>query len=445
MEVEGSSPFRTANIKETPLKHLKRYERGVFVIRNPPGIVAQGKKRPHNASNCLTLKTLRVMRRMVSTLSVNFYCRTSKTGKDGLSPVEMAVNVNGDRFFVNLPRRADSRTFQRLLSQRQASPLREHLGAVEAALRAFETQLILRGKQVTAQAFKEFIRNGYTSPTENVGFLFEEFHTHIIDKGVSKGVVRKYEYIWELFLERTRTLPTDFLDTITKGKIRDFADYVCKSYKPSSAAGMLTKLKGVFIYGEENRIIPVNPFAGYKIKKVETDIETITEEEYKRLLTVDLSECPRLARVRDLFCFSCGTGLAYCDTQKVVPEDFKVNANGQTYLQKKRAKTNVEYTVVVLPDALDIARRYEYRLPRISNQKTNDYLKPLQEKCGIKTNLTFHKARHYYCRELLNKYKFSYEIAAKCMGHNSTKQTRHYGKVFSSTVFDAFKEIGTSI
>ena len=385
------------------------------------------------------------MQRLVSTLSVNFYCRASKKGKDNLSPVEMGVNVNGERFFVNLPRRADSRSFQRLLTQRQASPLRENLNAIEAALRAFETQLLMQGKQVSANAFKEFIRNGYTSPTENVGYLFDQFHSYILEKGISKGVVRKYEYVWELFLEKTHIQSTDFLDTITKGKIRDFAEWVCRNYKPSSTAGMLTKLKGVFIYGEENRIIQLNPFAGYRIKKVETNVETITEEEYKRLLTVDLSECPRLARVRDLFCFSCGTGLAYCDTQTVVPEDFKVNGNGQTYLQKKRAKTSVEYTVVVLPDALEIAKRYEYKLPKISNQKANDYLKPLQEKCGIKTNLTFHKARHYYCRELLNKFKFSYEIAAKCMGHNSTKQTRHYGKVFSSTVFDAFKEIGEGL
>ena len=56
--------------------------------------------------------------------------------------------------------------------------------------------------------------------------------------------------------------------------------------------------------------------------------------------------------------------------------------------------------------------------------------------------LTYCVSVNFYCRELLNKFKFSYEIAAKCMGHNSTKQTRHYGKVFSSTVFDAFKEIG---
>lgn len=378
---------------------------------------------------------------MVSTLSVNFYCRTSKKGKDNLSPVEMGVNVNGERFFINIPRRADSRSFQRLMTQRQITPLREHLSAIEAALRGYETRLLAEGKKVSATAFKEFIRNGYSTPEENVGYLFDQFHNYILEKGISKGVVRKYEFVWELFLERAHIKGEDFLDTITKGKIRDFAEYVYRTYKSSSAAGMLTKLKGVFIYGEENKIIPMNPFAGYRIKKVETNVETITEEEYKRLLTVDLSDCPRLARVRDLFCFSCGTGLAYCDTQTVVPEDFQVNGNGQVYLQKKRAKTAVEYTVVVLPDALEIAKRYEYRLPKISNQKANDYLKPLMERCGITTNLTFHKARHYYCRELLNKFKFSYEIAAKCMGHNSTKQTRHYGKVFSSTVFDAFAEI----
>lgn len=385
------------------------------------------------------------MQRLTYCVSVNFYCRNSKIGKDNLAPVEMGVNVNGNRFFCNLPHRAEPKSFARIFNSRQPNELRDYLNALEVTIRNYECKLVKEGKKVCASAFKEFVRNGFTTPTENIGYLLDQFLLYVKNKGVSVGVARKYEYVCELFLQRSGLIRENFLEEITKGKIRDFAEWVTRNYKPSSAAGMLTKLKGVFIYGEENKIIPMNPFAGYRIKKVETSVETITEEEYKRLLTVDLSDCPRLARVRDLFCFSCGTGLAYCDTQTVVPEDFKVNGNGQVYLQKKRAKTSVEYTVVVLPDALEIAKRYEYRLPRISNQKANDYLKPLQEKCGIATNLTFHKARHYYCRELLNKFKFSYEIAAKCMGHNSTKQTRHYGKVFSSTVFDAFKEIGEGL
>ena len=382
------------------------------------------------------------MQRLTYCVSVNFYCRTSKIGKDGLAPVEMGVNVNGNRFFCNLPHRAEPKLFTKMFNQRQPNELREYLNALEVTMRNYEYKLVKEGKQVCAQAFKEFVRNGFTSPTENIGYLLDQFHSYIDEKGISKGVVRKYELVTELFLEKTHLTREDFLESITKGKVRDFAEWVCRNYKPSTASGMLTKLKGVFIYAEENRFLDKNPFAGYKIKKVETNVETISEEEYRRLLTIDLTETPRLERVRDLFCFSCGTGIAYADTQKLQPSDFKLNENGQYYIRKGRCKTNVEYTVVVMPEALEIAKKYAFSLPRISNQKANDYLKPLQEKCGISVNLTFHKARHYYCRELLNKFHFSYEIAAKCMGHNSTKQTRHYGKVFAETVFSAFAEIG---
>ena len=381
------------------------------------------------------------MQRLTYCVSVNFYCRASKLGKDNLAPVEMGVNVNGERFFCNLPHRYEPKAFSKLFNQRQPSELREYLNALEVTMKSYEYKLVKERKQVCAAAFKEFIRNGFTSPTENIGYLLDQFHTYIEEKGISKGVVRKYELVTELFLEKAHLTKEDFLESITKGKVRDFAEWICREYKPSTASGMLTKLKGVFIYAEENRLIDKNPFAGYKIKKVETDVQTITEEEYQRLLTIDLSDSPRLERVRDLFCFSCGTGIAYADSQKLLPSDFKVNGNGQYYIRKGRCKTNVEYTVVVMPQALEIAKKYDFALPKISNQKANDYLKPLQEKCGISVNLTFHKARHYYCRELLNKYKFSYEVAAKCMGHNSTKQTRHYGKVFASTVFDAFAEI----
>ena len=226
------------------------------------------------------------MQRFTSTLSVNFYCRESKKGKDGLSPVEMAINVNGERFFVNLPRKADSRLFPRLMNQRQASPLREHLMAIERAVMGYETRLLMEGKTVCAAAFKEFIRNGYTCPTENVGYLLDQFRSYVEGKGVSKGVVRKYQLVCELFCEHCHISMEDHLDTITKGKVRDFAEWVMRNYKPSSASGMLTKLKGVFIYAEENRLIQVNPFRGYKIKRTETDVQTITEEEYEKLLAV---------------------------------------------------------------------------------------------------------------------------------------------------------------
>ena len=374
---------------------------------------------------------------MVSTLSVNFYCRTSKKGKDNLSPVEMGVNVNGERFFVNLPRRADSRTFQRLMSARQASPLREHLAAIEATLRAYETRLLQEGKKVSATAFKEFIRNGYSTPEENVGFLFDQFHNYILEKGISKGVVRKYEFVWELFLERAHIKGEDFLDTITKGKIRDFAEWVCRNYKPSSAAGMLTKLKGVFIYGEENKIIPMNPFAGYKIKKSETTVELPSIEDYNKIKNVDLSANKSLERVRDLWLFASGSGLAYCDCARLKPEDFQFK-DGHILINKERAKTGVEFYSILLPIAEEIAKKYNYSMPVISNQKINLFLKTVAEYAGVDFRIHFHLARHIYCHQLLNTYKMSYQSAAKMLGHKQLKQTMHYGKIWGATVMEEF-------
>lgn len=374
---------------------------------------------------------------MVSTLSVNFYCRTSKKGKDNLSPVEMGVNVNGERFFVNLPRRADSRSFQRLMSTRQASPLREHLAAIETALRGYETRLLQEGKKVSAAAFKEFIRNGYSTPEENVGYLFDQFHNYILEKGISKGVIRKYEYVWELFLERVHIKGEDFLDTITKGKIRDFAEWVCRNYKSSSAAGMLTKLKGVFIYGEENKIIPMNPFAGYKIKKSETTVELPSIEDYNKIKNVDLSANKSLERVRDLWLFASGSGLAYCDCARLKPEDFQFK-DGHTFINKERAKTGVEFYSILLPIAEEIAKKYNYSMPVISNQKINLFLKTVAEYAGVDFRIHFHLARHIYCHQLLNTYKMSYQSAAKMLGHKQLKQTMHYGKIWGTTVMEEF-------
>jgi integrase len=56
-------------------------------------------------------------------------------------------------------------------------------------------------------------------------------------------------------------------------------------------------------------------------------------------------------------------------------------------------------------------------------------------------HLTFHKSRHFYARLLLNKYHFSLEVVARCLGHSTTTQTRHYATLFNSTVFDAFEHI----
>lgn len=381
------------------------------------------------------------MERFRATTSINFYCRSSKQGKDGLSPVEMGININGERFFVNLPRKADSRSFQRLLEGRKENPLKEYLTAVETSLREFETRCLTRGKRVSAEDVKAFIRNGFYTPSENLGYLMDMFYAYVDEKDVQPCVKKKYRLVLNNFLSFSSLTRESGLECITVGMCKEFAEWMTRKYKNSSVTGMLHRFKAFLQYGVDNNYLDKNPFLGIKIKKQEVKIETITGEEYERIKGLELSWCERLEKVRDMFVFSCGTGLAYTDTQALVKEDFKTNDAGQVYLQKERAKTGITFTVVVLPDALAVAEKYGYDMPKISNQRLNSYLKEVQDLAKIRTNLTFHKARHFYARRLLNDYHLSMEVVARTLGHSSTNMSRHYAKMFSTTVFDAFKDI----
>lgn len=370
--------------------------------------------------------------RLRATLSTNFYCRQSKVDKCGEAPIELGVNVDGNRFFVNLPRKC---------KPRELDSQGEYTSAVENRIRDYELWCLTKGRKITADGIKEFIRNGWSVPAEDLGYALAGFYSHVDGKSISDTVKRKYRLVMENFKTMCGLADDSPLETITVTACKDFVEKMKKTYKNSTYTGMLCKFNAFLVYCVENRMMDKNPFSGIKVRKEEVNIETIDFKEYDRIRDLDLGWCERLEKVRDLFVFSCNTGLSYCDTQGLQPSDFKTNENGRIYIQKGRNKTGVLYTVVVLPDALEIAKKYGYRLPSISNQKLNTYLKELKDICEVRENLTFHKARHFYARLLLNRYHFPLEIVARCMGHASTKQSSHYAKLFSSTVFDAFERI----
>lgn len=369
--------------------------------------------------------------RLRATLSIKFYCRETKAGRTGESPIELGINCDGTRFFVNLPRRC---------KPKELSKQKEYTTAVENRIRDYELWCLTRGKRITADGIKAFIRNGWSCPLENIGYWMDEFLKSVDAKPITSSVKGKHRLVMEKFLEITGLTRDDSLECITPGIVRKFSDYLNANYKGSTITGMLQRLKTALQFAVENNLLLTNPF-NIKIKRVEPDIETISFEEYERIKSLDLGYCERLKKVRDLFIFSANSGLAYTDTQNLHPSDFKTNEKGQIYIRKGRCKTGVPFTVVMLPDGLEIAKEWGFQPPSISNQKLNTYLKEIADLAGVKITLTFHKARHFYARLLLNKYKFPSDVVARCLGHSNLRQTQHYAKMFASTVFDAFDRI----
>ncbi len=67
---------------------------------------------------------------------------------DGISPIELAINLQGERFISYLPRRAKPKEFEKLMSGRRTNDLKEYLSAIELRLRNLETICYKQGEQL---------------------------------------------------------------------------------------------------------------------------------------------------------------------------------------------------------------------------------------------------------------------------------------------------------
>ena len=120
--------------------------------------------------------------------------------------------------------------------------------------------------------------------------------------------------------------------------------------------------------------------------------EPLTEQELKLMRSYKFDE--KLARVRDLFIFSAYTGLAFCDTQAFDFESMTKKEGKMYYIDGSRIKTDTKFFTPILAPAMKVLEKYDYQLPKISNQKANDYLHVIQMELHISQKLTFHVASH---------------------------------------------------
>ena len=384
------------------------------------------------------------MKRFTDTFSVGFYCRPSKKTAKGTSPIQMSINLQGERFFVSLPRQAAPRQFKKMMASQQPSELKDYLKSIEARLHQFQTECIQTGKPFTMDAIKSFIKAGYTSQGITFQALVDEFLKSLRLKlkagGMTPKRYRKYEVAIAHFLEHGDIKPDMLVAEIRNQHILDFKHYMMSdNFEPGTIAGFLQCLKSVFLFGLRNELTRNNPFTGYKIGRKYREVRFLTEEEVQRIENKEMpNEC--LERVKDLFLFQCFTSISFVDMALLEPKDFQSNEEGTLYLRKNRKKTGVEFFIVLLPEAVAIARKYHFKLPLISNQRYNNYLKEIGTLCNIDKPMHSHIGRHTAATYLLNR-SVPMEMVAKVLGHTTTKQTRHYAKLLDRSVFDEFKKL----
>jgi integrase len=193
-------------------------------------------------------------------------------------------------------------------------------------------------------------------------------------------------------------------------------------------------------------IITANPFAGYEPERPQRKQRYLTREELDRLMTTPLNKS-RHYLARDLFLFSCYTGIPFGDMCKLTDEDIEITKDGAVWIKTKRKKTGIDYELPLLELPLQILDRYrefapEGRLlPMPSNDTLNRHLKELAAVCSIDREISFHTVRHTYASEITLSQGVPIETVSRMLGHGKIKTTQIYAKITDDKIDEDMKAL----
>lgn len=149
-------------------------------------------------------------------------------------------------------------------------------------------------------------------------------------------------------------------------------------------------------------------------KKAYNEIIALSESEIQKLMNHDLSDRPSLERVRDLFCLLCYTGQRFEDLINFDPKDIKNNAWDFISVKVKK-RVVVPFEGYIAP-AKDILERIGYSVPKISNQKFNEYIKTVGKLAGMDEII---KITRYSGKQKLVIEKRKYDFLSSHVGRRS--------------------------
>lgn len=390
-----------------------------------------------------------------STFSIIFFTRKSRGNTDKLS-IYARVTVNGKRSEISLKRCVNVLEWNSFKNRGRGSSskiqiLNRYLDYVYGKLLDCHKQLLEEFKVVSSHSIKA----RYLGEDDHQKTLKEliAYHNTNMDSVLKPGTMKNY-YTTEKYLNRflSEKLKTNdiYLKQLNYRFITDF-EYYLRNYRNAKKQLMLTnngvmkhleRLKKIINLSIKLEWIIKNPFQKFQLKFDKYDRQYLTERELGLLENTYFKQ-ERLERVKDIFIFSCYTGLSYIDVKELTTHQIVKRMDNKYWIHTKREKTNEVVKIPILPKALEIIEKYKHMselsnetklLPLCSNQKTNSYLKEIMKACRIHKNVTFHVARHTFATTVMLTNGVPLETVSKLLGHTKLSTTQIYARVLDTKI-----------
>lgn len=364
---------------------------------------------------------------------LNYICRPSKVRKNGLSPIELSIIINGQRKVITLDRQASPSKFNHSAQKVKGDKeLNEYLDIIRKKCYSIESELI-KLNNFSMETFIHTYKYGLPQKEDTLLKIYDK-HNNLYEQNVVCGKVEstalyKYRKARERVADYLKSIGKDdiLLKDITPSFVEQYQNHCLLTLKVNTTNKQLKMLKRILQFAVNEGIIQKTPFQ-LILREEKLDYDTLSIEDIDKLLATNITDS-RISKVRDLFVLQCYTGLSYADMATLCKDDIK-----NEVIVKRRKKTDIQFVIPLLPISKSILEKYDYKLPIISNQKYNQYLKVLGDHCGLGKHLHSHLGRHSFACILLNS-GVDMKTISRTLGHSSMRTTESiYAQMNNETV-----------
>ena len=398
---------------------------------------------------------------MKTKITLHFYAKSTKSNSAGQFPIYVRLTVNGKRLefstkkFIDPSKWSSEMTKMKGQSE-EARSLNEYLDLIKSKVFDIQMGLIHRNEEITIEIFKNIL-NGTKERQRLLVPIFEEHNNKIkelIGIEYAPGTYERYKTSLKHtkdFLNWKYSISDIDITKIDHAFVTDYEFYLRSVRKcaNNTAVKYIKNFNKIIKLCLANDWLDKNPFANYKSKVKEVERVYLSEVEIQNIINKDF-KTERLSLVRDIFLFSCFTGLAYIDVKNLTKSHISLGIDGDKWIFTHRQKTETASKIPILSVTQMIIDKYadhpqsvneDKLLPIHSNQKMNAYLKEIAAVCEIEKELTFHIARHTFATTVTLTNGVPIESVSKMLGHKNLRTTQHYAKVLDRKVSDDMKAL----
>lgn len=391
---------------------------------------------------------------MNTSVSILFYIKRAKANNLGVCPIYTRITVNAKRFefstnkYIN-PDKWSSEGSKVKGTSEEARTINSHLDYLKNQVLEAEKRLFKKDIKVSSESLK----NELMGIDETKRMLIPIFQDHnnrikeLVGKEYAPGTLERYKTSLSHTIEflKWKYKVSDIeINKIDHAFVTDYEFWLrsVRNCANNTAVKYIKNFSKIIKLCLANDWIDKNPFANYKSKVKEVERIYLSEDEIQNIINKDF-KTERLSLVRDIFLFSCFTGLTYIDVKNLTKSHISIGIDGEKWIFTHRQKTETASKIPILPVTQMIIDKYEdlpecnnknKLLPILSNQKMNAYLKEIAGICEIEKELTFHIARHTFATTVTLTNGVPIESVSKMLGHKNLRTTQHYAKVLDKKV-----------